>query len=218
MTGNMIRPISKRAWELTDLKDAIASIWRSNEGFCENFFRILSYLVPFVPGLGWGVFVLEKIASLFGYGMSDLGGAIDRAMGWAPSTNLSITENDLSDGVGGFLKDLMKPNAASSEEEIVKIAFLGGLFKLIGAIPKLIPILWKAVKFLLLAFGLTKVGDVYSTLSGTTVAPGQVLLEQTTDKKEDKEKDVGLTQENLEGLMGLVTNPSALMQPFTKLV
>jgi len=213
MTGNLI---SKRAWELSDLGETIMSIWRSNEGFCENFFRILSYLIPFVPGLGWSVFVLEKIATFFGYGLADLGGAIDRALGWGPNPSLHIQEEDLSEGVGGFLKDLLKPSAAATEEELVKLAWFGGLLKLIGAIPKILPILWKAVKFLLLALGLTKIGDIYTQATGTTKAPGQLYLEDL--EKKDKEKEEGLTEESMQGLMSLVTDPSQLVQPFTKLV
>jgi hypothetical protein len=213
MTGNAI---SKRAWELSDLGETIKSVWRQNEGFCENFFRIITYLIPFVPGLGWGVFILEKIATFFGYGLSDLGKAIDNAMGWAPNTNLQIQENDLLEGIGGFLKNLLKPSVGATENDIIKLAWFGGLLKLIGAIPKLIQILWKAVKFLLLAVGLTKIGDIYAQTSGTTKLPGQLYLEDTNNHEIPESKD--FTDENLEGLMSFVADPSQLMQPFTRLM
>jgi hypothetical protein len=207
--------ISKRAWELSDLWEQISSIWHTNEGFCENLFRILSYLIPFVPGLGWGIFILEKIAAFFDMGLASLGAAIDRFLGWAPSETLNISQESFYDGIKDFFGNILKPKAAASEEEMVKLAWLGGLLAMVRAIPRVLTLLWTAVKFLLLAFGFSKVGEIYSAVTGTTEPPGAAMLRERTE--EEKETS-GLSEEQAQSLMGLVTDPSKLVQPITKMI
>lgn len=232
------KPLSKRAWELEDLWDQISSIWHPYEGPMQNLFRIASYIIPFVPGLGWSIFILEKIGAFFGYGLADLGAAIDRFAGWAPSTRLSITENEFVSRVAGqfnprssdditslmtadsFVGNFLSENqdkvlkvlqhAASKEEdeELQKFAWLGGLFKLIRLFPQALRGLWAGVKFLLLAFGFSKVGDIYASVSGTTKAPGALMLEETEDTSKDEDDEISSV--NLEGL---ITDPTKLIRP-----
>jgi len=221
------KPISKRAFGLDDVVKQIKSIWRPHEGFCENLFRILSYLIPFVPGLGTAAFILEKIAAFFGYGLSKLGKIIDDAMGWQASESLKIEENKFLQGVGNVIRNLVQSSEAKSEDELVKIAWFGGIVKLIKFLPKILSVLWKAVAFLLMAFGFTKVGDIWQQSVQTTKAPGELYLEKdkpeekvevVKNKEHDKNKNYNMSDEGIKGLMNLVTNPEQLVAPFTKMI
>lgn len=211
-------PLSKRASQLEGLWGQIASIWRPTEGFFQNFFRILSYLIPWVPGLGWGVSVLETIGSFFGYGLANLGALIDRVLGWGPSPQLSITEEAFSKNLSGTLSMLLaQKKSASNEEEMIKLSSFEGFTKIAGFLPKLIKLLWNAIKFVMLAYGFTKIGDIYSAVTGTSKMPGEIALEQVSDKKEEKKdkdkKDISIDPK---ALMGLVSDPKQLIQPFTE--
>jgi hypothetical protein len=149
-------------------------------------------------------------------GLAALGAAIDRFLGWAPSETLNINQESFYDGIKGFFGNILKPKAAASEEEMVKLAWLGGLLAMVKAIPRVLTLLWTAVKFLLLAFGFSKVGEIYSAVTGTTKPPGAAMLRGLTD--EEEKETSGLSEEQAKNLMGLVTDPSKLIQPITKMI
>jgi len=200
------RPISKRALEISDITDKIREIWRDREGPFENIFRIMSYLIPFVPGLGWTVFALETGASYLGWGMGDFGGALDKAMGLEPGTHLSITgPSDIEIGLKNVFRQLA---SSANEDEIKKVAFAGAFFKLIGAVPKLARFIFEAIKFLLLAFGLTKLGDMYSIKDTVT------NIVDETQKKDNGGASGLLSEEQAGGLIELIKDPTKLIKPF----
>lgn len=205
--------LSKRAFEIEDLWQQISSVWHTNEGFCENLFRISSYLLPFVPGLGWSVFILEKIAAFFGFGLADLGAAIDRFAGWEPSNNLNIGQSEFSSVLVDFITTQSKSvNASKNLEQITKTAWFGGLIKLIQLLPRAIVPLTNAVKFMLLTFGFSKVGEIYSAVSGTTKAPGALMLENSKPQKTEL-----LSEENISAFKDLISNPLNVVKPLTDL-
>lgn len=207
--------MSKRAFEIEDLVEQIKSIWHVYEGPMENVFRVLSYLIPFVPGLGWGVAILEKVASLFGYGMGDFGAAIDRFVGLKPESD--IEERDLDD-VSGFISNMLKAKAQNDEEIIKKTAWFGGVIKLITSVPKAMRLVWLAVKFLLYAFGVSKIGEIYTIVSGSKKSPGQRYLENQS-KEPDTPSDSGegsglMSVEQAKNLMELAKDPTQLTKLF----
>lgn len=199
--------------ELQQVTDKIRQLWRNREGPFENIFRLLSYMVPFVPGLGWGVFALEKVASMFGWGMGDLGGALDKAMNLDPGTHLGMPDNeDIERGVTTMFEQQQK--AASSNEELQKVASIGGLFRLIGGAGKISRILFSVLKWLLLAFGITKLGDMYAGATGQTGTPEKGILDEITeDEEKEKPKGPAYTSEDVSGLMDIM-NPEGLANMF----
>lgn len=199
------KPISKRALEMKDIADKFKTLWRAREGTFENIFRLLSYLIPFVPGLGWGVFILERVATAFGWGMADFGGAIDKELG----TISNVTYADFSEAVTNVIEK--KKEAAFTEEDIIKVAWIGGLMKLIMGIPRAAQLVWKAIKALLFMFGVTHVGDLVAKMTDSTEPIGTALLEQVKQKEDDS----GLLDvEQLSGLTELIKDPTKLIRPF----
>lgn len=200
--------LSKRAFELADIAKHIASIWHDYEGPMENVFRILSYLIPFVPGLGWGIFVLESIATFFGYGMSDLGAAIDRAAGFKPGQ--PVREKTFLDSATSVLEGFFT-RTAESNTDMVKLASLAAVMKLVGGIPRALGLVWQAVKFILLAFGLSNLGEIYTSATGQKKKPGEIYL--SNEEVKDK-ADKLLTTEQVGKLVDVVQDPAALTRLF----
>lgn len=190
--------ISKRAVDKERIKNEILGIWRTNEGPFQNIFRLFSYAIPFVPGLGWGVFLLEKLAGALGLGLSDLGEYLDRGLGLSAGSDF-----DLSDALGriaNWLKGLfskMPALAHHEDEQLRKLAFLGGLLQLIGGgarlVPKLISLIGSVVGWLLLAVGANNINNIYKMAEGFV-----------TDKMQDVMKEKIQEQMRPENLFGLL--------------
>lgn len=152
--------LSKRADSKEYLKKQIESLWRVNEGPLENIFRMSSYLIPFVPGFGWAIFALEKIASLVGYGLSDLGKQLDIEMHNSPGPNATLDEDDLALALEGVITKNDRVKTAGFNKEAGPLLLL---LKMIGGPKKLAALLFKAVQFLVLLWGGTKIGDLYNS-------------------------------------------------------
>lgn len=77
-------PISKRA-DISNIVDKyISTVWKSEDGFFENLFRIGTYLSPFL-GIGWVPLLLSGLGSAFlGVGISDVGRWVDQKLGISP--------------------------------------------------------------------------------------------------------------------------------------
>ncbi len=156
----MNKHISKRAIGLEDLKNTIFHLWHPNEGPFQNIFKLLSYATPFIPGLGWTIFIIEKVASLTGYGLENLGKYLDQQLGLDSGSN--IDPSHIEKG-GQLLENLVSSKMASaSKEELVKIAFFGSLLKF--AIPKALKLILKVVSLLLMAVGVDQIKDLYTKI------------------------------------------------------
>lgn len=158
--------ISKRAADMEKLKQEILGIWRDNEGPFQNIFRLFSYAMPFIPGLGWVSFLIEGIASAFGYGLSDLGAFIDKELGLSPGVDFNTQEatQDVSNWFAQIVDGKMA-GASLNDEQIVKVAFLGTLLKMIGGGARIAPIVFKVltslIGWLLMSVGANHISDIY---------------------------------------------------------
>lgn len=157
--------ISKRAATKDIVKNEILALWHTNEGPFQNIFRLFSYATPFVPGLGWVAFILEKIASALGYGLAALGSYIDKKLNIGPK---SFDKQKSFDDLGKLLTNMIDTKKSESmldSDEIKKVAFLGALFKLVGGgkmvVPKILLILKSVVGWLLLAVGANNIDEIY---------------------------------------------------------
>ena len=152
--------ISKRAGALEYLKNAAISLWKIDRGPFENILGLASYVIPFVPGGGWGLFILEKILSLYGYGADDLGREIDQFLGLKPGSEIMPQHEKRLEQ---FFNQKLKTAMLSDDEEIRKQAgIISGLVGIARVIPKLAKFLMTAVKVFLLAFSVSKMKDLYT--------------------------------------------------------
>lgn len=136
------------------LKQEVIKLWDPSSPFA-SIFSLLSYAIPFVPGLGWGVFALEKIASFLGLGLKNLGEWIDRECNLGSSSGAS----DMASCVGKLLTNLVKQKQASmSEDELRKQAFWG--MALTRLIPVAVRLLGKAIGTIFLAVGANNIGEM----------------------------------------------------------
>jgi len=145
-------PISKRAIDTNKALDMIfRTVWPEHKGFWEKIFSLLSYAVPFIPGLGWAVFILEQAAHyLFDFGLADIGKALDKS-------GVMGTMYGLYEGLSGLIE---KNAAYDGPVMIEKRAFIGGLLKLTGSLPKVVKIIWGVVKWLMLAIGVSSIDEL----------------------------------------------------------
>jgi hypothetical protein len=192
--------ISKRAVDLELAKKEILGIWRPNEGFFQNLFRLASYAIPFVPGLGWVVFVVEKIAGMFNKGLSDLGEYFDKGLGTGPGSKLDLSDilERLARWFKGLFSKMLSPAIAKSDDEqLQKIAILGGLLQLIGGgirlVPKIISVLGSFIGWLMMAVGANNIDKMLKILEG-----------KVTDKMQDVMKEKIQEQMNPMSLLGLL--------------
>jgi hypothetical protein len=152
--------ISKRAVGLDDFKTAILHLWHPDEGPFQNVFgRILSNLTPFIPGIGLATFVIEKVASMNGFGLGALGKYIDQQLNLYPGSNVNPEHFDKG---GQLLEQLFKAKNAGSKNGMIKNAFFGGL--IIKAIPTVFKLLAKAFLMILTAVGVDQVSDLYAKI------------------------------------------------------
>lgn len=147
--------ISKRAVDMSTFKDEIVRLWSPTKGPFQNVFGLLSYAIPFVPGLGWGIFALEKIASLFGLGLDDLGKWIDEQCNIPPGAGA----NEMASCLGKVLQGIMDQKKADlSTDQIEKVAFWG--FAVSRMLPVALKWVARAIGAILLAVGANNIGDV----------------------------------------------------------
>lgn len=194
-------PISKRAANVEPLKKLVLSMWRQNEGPFENILRLITYLIPFVPGLGWTAFILEKVASIvLNMGLEDIGRYIDKALGLHPGSEISSAHEAK---VVDLITQMVKSKQAQPHNELKKEAFL--IWSLLRAIPGAIRVLFTVFKVILLAVGATSIGDLYQQAGS---GAGEIL---DTEKKDEPT----LPSEGLTKLLDISTDPSALLRMFS---
>jgi len=151
--------LSKRASMLDSLKEEIVKLWKPGSPLA-SIFSLLSYAIPFIPGLGWGAFAIEKIASFLGLGLEDLGAMLDSKC----HLNSSSGVEDIISCVGKSLTSLVQDKKASmSSDEIIKQAFWGAL--LTRLIPIALRVLGKVIATLFLAVGARNLGDMDDLVS-----------------------------------------------------
>jgi hypothetical protein len=192
----MMSYISKRAAAMDDLKEVVFSLWKNDKGPFENILGLSSYLIPFLPGLGWAVFLIEKAASLFGYGLGDFGKWIDGELGLGPYSNITLQHQE------ELKQALMKKTSSMEEEGLVKnAAAWSALFKMIGGVPKLVKGMFIILKALLLALGVEKVIDIYKQKKLQMDVSGPVEM-----AKEVAKKELAPSLISKDPMTGLVTN------------
>lgn len=127
------------------LKKYIQTVWKSNKGFFENLFSILTYASP-VLGVGW----LPLAATLYsthvlGIGLSDFGRWVDEKLGIGPGRTPTMADIDKIEGVlegqvaqAGVSYDISKRagifSAILKSRPIIKL-IVSGIKKLLIAIP-----------------------------------------------------------------------------------
>ena len=147
--------LSKRAVNMAAFKDEIVRLWNPSEGPFENIFGLLSYAIPFVPGLGWGIFALEKIASLFGLGLDDLGKWIDGQCNIPSGAGV----NEMVSCLGKVLQSVLDQKKAELDnDQIEKVAFWG--FAVSRMLPVALKWIARAIGAILLAVAANNIGDV----------------------------------------------------------
>ena len=147
--------ISKRAGALEYLKD---NLWRDREGPLQNIFRLGSYILSLMGWSGVAFLALDKYLSFkYQMGVEDIGKWLDSKLGLGPGD--SVEQHHV--GQIGQLIDGFLVQAEADNDNITKLAFVGGLLKVIGGGKMIASIVWKIVKFLIVALGLTKLGDLY---------------------------------------------------------
>ena len=184
--------MNKQAEVSDSVKQAIAFVWRQNEGFFENLFRIATYLMPFVPGVGWVTFILDKVSStVLGLGIEDLGKWFDQNLNLSPGTD--VTEEH-------FMS--LEPNLTSTMEakssvmmrdgQMVKVAFLWGLLKLLGGggLKTIWGKSWSVIKaamgFLMLTFGASSMNQLYQNIDQYKAQAKQKATELATNAIKDQ--------------------------------
>jgi hypothetical protein len=168
-----MRYISKQAAELDMLKQLILSLWNKSVGPCENIFGLLTNIIPFVPGVGWGPFMLEKVLSFLGFGLDDFGRLIDKELGLGPGSDFAAAQVDSLNDI--IKKWIIGKIATKSDEELKKIAFFGGVWKLITLIPSITKMLFIIIKTITLALGVKSISEIY-TLAPELIEKGVQLL------------------------------------------
>lgn len=192
-------------------------MFRENEGPFENLFRLLSYASA---AFGIWAFIIAQGADLLGWGLADLGELIDRTFRLSPGPNLEIPKQHQLESV--LTSVLNMKTSEASEEEMVKIAYISGLLRMVGGIPRLASAIIKFVKYVLLMLGLTKLGDMYTEFGGKK-NPGAGMVEGLVGEETEEEKeDTTYSEDQARGLMQLMTpsgitklvNPMQSFKPF----
>jgi len=158
--------LEKRALSLEDVKRHIASIWRDHEGPFQNIFRIATYALPFVSGAGLLLMIVDKIAShMWGMGVEDFGAWLDKELKLGPGSNVGAKEIH---NVGDLIGKALQKAASADDGQLEKTALLGigALLRFLGGAGgvarKVVSALTKLVLWVITAFGLTKLGDMYN--------------------------------------------------------
>jgi hypothetical protein len=174
-------------------------MWRQNEGPFENILRLITYLIPFVPGLGWTAFILEKAASIaLDMGLEDIGRYIDQALGLGPGSEVNpADETKVIDLITQMVKE---KQASNTNDEMKKQAFL--VWGLLRAIPGAVRILFTVFKAILLAVGASSVGEIYQQ--------AKPVVEKTMEQAEK----LTLPSSGVGELLDIEKDPSALLSMF----
>jgi len=153
----------------SNLLTAASVVWRDNEGPFENLFRLISYSPVLFAGLGGLALTgIDKIISyMWGMGLEDFGAWIDKQLGKGPKSD--VTPQDY-DALKDILTQRLQSNARVNNGQMVKVAGLGGIFKLFGGTGKVVNMIlsfvMRAFAFVAMALGATSTGDIYDKVKG----------------------------------------------------
>lgn len=171
---------SKRADNKQKLLELIKTLWRNTEGPFENILRLISYAGVLLPG-GLIIIAMDKIASMFGMGLEDLGKYLDNKLNLGPRS--SLNENNLDNAVN-LLEELSKKQA-SVHEKLIKNA---GLLSFVrgNGIKTTFKGLWMLIKWLLTALAITNFSDLYNIKpeKSFTNSTDENILNQSNEKDE----------------------------------
>lgn len=172
--------LSKRADTKEKLLKLLKTLWRNNEGPFENLLRLVSYAGVILPG-GFVIIALDKIASMFGFGLEDLGRYLDKKLNLGPGAN--ITENTMSDAAN--IIESLSSKEANSKNILIKNAGLWSFLSK-GGVKTTFKGLWAIVKWLLTALALTNFGDLYKTSELSSTVDTLIKDEITSNPDEPK--------------------------------
>ncbi len=200
-----VKYISKRAGTLDVVgKHIEEALWDNSKGPWENVFRTFTYVMPWIPGLGWFAFFAEKIASLlFGFGVEEFGAWLDGETGKAPGDN--IDEKDAT-VVGEMIQRALQTKSASSKDGFEKVAIFGGLMRLVGGIPRFVKFLVVVLKTLALAVGVKQITNIYKK------SPIASIVDPMLPK--NKEKDSGQIENELSQPKNKEDAPNTMEEAF----
>jgi len=159
----------KRQADNTDLLKAVSVVWRDSEGPFENLFRLISYSPVLFAGFGGLLLTLiDKFASWFGYGIEDFGAWLDKKLGKGPKSD--VTPQD-ADNLNNLFMGMLEAKAAlDNNGQMIKVAGLGGIFRLFGGPGKLAKmitsLILRAFAFIAMALGASSTGDIYNKVKG----------------------------------------------------
>jgi hypothetical protein len=192
--------LRKEAGTGTDLKDAIIHLWRPDQGFFENIFRLLaSNALIFIPGVGVALWVFEKIAEVLGHGpVPALGRWIDQELGLPPGAE--ITQEHMEAG-GRLLQNAVEKALADKTASyqncgIQKEAFLGmGLLYryLVPKIPAAMMLIMKVVTVILGTLGISQISELYERAKKDPGSVGDLagkLVNKVTNNDGSNEEDI----------------------------
>lgn len=186
------------------LLKALVAVWRDTEGPFENIFRLISYSPVLFAGFGGLILTgLDKIVSYFWkMGLEDFGAWIDRQLGKGPRSE--VTQQDYSN-LRSLLMQTLESRAAA-EGQIVKVAFLGGLFRLFGGAGKivnaLIKFLMRAFAFVALAVGASTTGEIGEKVKKYTKEKAVELAKETIKEQMPEMLLGGQTMGDITDLLG----------------
>jgi len=198
----MKRQLSKMAGYEEIGLEILNELWRFDLGPLANVFNLMSFLAPFVPGLGWSALVLSQIGSLFGWGPIDLGKYLDEELGFGPGSNLNMDAGKMTEEITDAISAKF---ASKSENGLTKEAFFGIGFVtklLIKYIPAITRNITKALTLILLATKSKDVADIYNKK--------KELISALTDKLDSEELGI----ENMLGMGDMLSDPSKIMEAF----
>lgn len=209
-----MQQISKKARSetLNALKDVALSLWDNQVGPLENLFGLFAHLVPFLPGLGWAVWLVERVATAFGYGMNDLGRWLDGELGFGPRSDVTVDTFDRGVGSGIrklFLKEAGNIKGDSFQKNASASLLLRGL---LSKLPFVTKWLWRGVRMILTAAGVEKVKDMYDAknLMQQVVPKNLVNTQIESEEQDEKEEETGFDAEKM---MNFLKNPMKTLQP-----
>lgn len=192
--------ISKRAFVVDGVKAMVKSLWRADQGPAENLFRLISY-APSAFGLGGLALTgLDKILSMYGYGLEDFGRWLD-GTGVVSQTLGMVGLAELDDN------RLEKVARVAVDGAIIKEAAWGAIINLIKrylGFRMILKMLWTAAKFVLLAFGFTHMGQIYEMFKQGDDEGIEEKADSFSEMFPGKEQDPSLNPENYgpQGYMG----------------
>ena len=197
----MKRQLSKRSGLENIGKDIMDNVWRDDLGPIANLLSLGSYAMPFVPGLGWGMLIFEKIAGAFGYGLVDLGRYLDKEFSLSPGDNLEIDDKNMSEILAKGLKLKHAVPTSGLTKEAGLLTIILGLAK---KSPFLVRLLMKLSTWLLTATGAKSISSLYNR---TEPVDSDLTGGNDSAVKEDDKPDLGV-----EDMLGMtkILDPSVL--------